>query len=1022
MLGSASMLAQTPPSEPPRILAQPVGVTLDAGFPASMSVTVSSNEPPAFQWFFQGAALVGETNAVLNFPAVRSDQAGDYTVQVFNSAGSVMSEAARLTVVNLPSSRDASFKVSKLQGVVTAVAVDAHGKILIGGGISGVSDASAVSLARLNPDGTADPTFIIPPNADSIIRKIVVAPDEKIYVGGDFTQFGGSPRVHLARLNADGSMDAGFIANIGSNGFVNVIGLQTDGKVLIGGTFDRVADQPRAGIARLLADGALDPDFQTEPGAGPLLGVGPSGEIVSAGTGSLPAMVKLQADGSIAPGWREAYKPATRFGFPIGRTGAIYIQRDGKVIFETVEEVSPPFGQNGYTCYCGSIRRLNSDGSLDKTFGATFDYLHSTFGFPTLNTIVEQADGKILIGGVFTAINDIPRNCFARLNRDGSLDQTFETFPEWIYHGHLVNEIALELGGRILVGSTFLFTEPIVRLIGGEKLPPGPIISKQPAHQTLAPLSGLALSVEAFGAPFSVQWYRNAKMVDGATSAFLTISSVTPSDAGRYFAVLWNSFGATTSSVSVVTTPSLIPKGTFDRNFHVQLTATANVNRFGLGPPWAAAVQEDGRILLSGDFGAINGVQKGRFVRLFPNASIDNSFVPPSIVPDNSIEQVLVLPQDSKIIIAGSLNSVGGVPRKRIARLEMNGALDQSFDPSQPATAAHLDELSTIRQLVRQSDGKLVAQVVSTNGATRRLIRFNVDGTLDDSYTVSESLYTFFGFTGTLAIQTDNKVLTVGQTEPVGQPVKPVLIRLNSDGTLDQSFHSGLAVDDLATKILVSPDGDFIVSTIRAPIPAFPDSSLSRLRSDGSRDANFKLPGTIIIRQLLGWSADGNILAIGYNFGTTRLLRILADGQIDPGFGAGVPLDERQGDDNLGYDETTWMPGVLNLGLGNSRMLVSRLFHSRSDFTYVNMNINIDSIYTDDLVYPPNLANAWLDAATFRGWVPAASNKVYNVEFKNSLDESDWTPLVRFRGEDLMREIADSAAGSAARFYRVRAE
>src|SRR5436189_5815022 len=79
------------------------------------------------------------------------------------------------------------------------------------------------------------------PNANGVVRVVVVQPDGKILIGGDFTTLapnGGATvtRNHIARLNADGTLDTDFNPN--ANSFVYAIALQADGKILVGGAFN----------------------------------------------------------------------------------------------------------------------------------------------------------------------------------------------------------------------------------------------------------------------------------------------------------------------------------------------------------------------------------------------------------------------------------------------------------------------------------------------------------------------------------------------------------------------------------------------------------------------------------------------------------------------------------------------------------------------------------------------------------------------------------------------------------------
>src|SRR6476620_11745176 len=92
------------------------------------------------------------------------------------------------------------------------------------------------------------------PNANGLVKVIVVQPDGKILLGGDFTTLspnGGLPvsRNRIARLNPDGTLDTAFNPN--ANNSVSSLAVQADGKILVGGTFSSIGGQTRNFMARL---------------------------------------------------------------------------------------------------------------------------------------------------------------------------------------------------------------------------------------------------------------------------------------------------------------------------------------------------------------------------------------------------------------------------------------------------------------------------------------------------------------------------------------------------------------------------------------------------------------------------------------------------------------------------------------------------------------------------------------------------------------------------------------------------
>src|SRR5207248_382278 len=89
----------------------------------------------------------------------------------------------------------------------------------------------------------------------------VIANNNKLLVGGDFTLFDGLQRSRITRLHLDGSVDVAFDAGTNVGGSVRVVGSETDGGALIGGAFTNIASSPLSYLARLQAGGVLSPTF-----------------------------------------------------------------------------------------------------------------------------------------------------------------------------------------------------------------------------------------------------------------------------------------------------------------------------------------------------------------------------------------------------------------------------------------------------------------------------------------------------------------------------------------------------------------------------------------------------------------------------------------------------------------------------------------------------------------------------------------------------------------------------------------
>jgi uncharacterized delta-60 repeat protein len=216
-----------------------------------------------------------------------------------------------------------------------------------------INGVSKNHLARLNANGTVDATFNIGNGVESGLWTIALQTDGKIIIGGLFSSYNGNSCSSLARINSNGTFDPTLVTT-GTNYFVYSCSVQSDGKIVVGGAFDTFNNVATSGVARLNSDGSIDNGFN-----------------------------------------------CTSFG----TTATIYgtaLQNDGKILAAGVFPA-----HNGFTG--NNILRLNIDGSLDDTFitGTGFDAY--------VSALTLQPDGKILAGGNFENYNNVEREYIARL-------------------------------------------------------------------------------------------------------------------------------------------------------------------------------------------------------------------------------------------------------------------------------------------------------------------------------------------------------------------------------------------------------------------------------------------------------------------------------------------------------------------------------------------------------------------------------------------------------------------------------
>ncbi|MGD9902716.1 MAG: hypothetical protein AB7U83_04535 [Vicinamibacterales bacterium] len=364
--------------------------------------------------------------------------------------------------------------------VVRAVAVQSDGRIVIGGFFAQVNGVGKAFLARLMPDGSLDGSFTTV--LDGFVETVVVQPDGKILIGGGFSTVNGVSAPALARLNAaDGSRDGSFASPIPSvlttvnavlrqadgqivaagfrpstqavvrftdagavdagftpgtpNGSVLALAQQTDGRLLVGGTFTGIGGVARGGVARLEATGALDSSFTTT---------------VSLGAGHGVYAMALRSNGTLLLGGR-------------------------------------------FTSFNGQPRNglalVDAAGQLDPAFVVS----SATGGVDNVQDIVVQPDGDILLAGNFVGFGQPSSAKLVRVDGTGTIDPSFvpRTFLGAGCCNGYVAAIALQADGKVLAGGSYA-PATIVRLPAA--IPNLPPTISAIADRTLVGAAGELLS------------------------------------------------------------------------------------------------------------------------------------------------------------------------------------------------------------------------------------------------------------------------------------------------------------------------------------------------------------------------------------------------------------------------------------------------------------------------------------------------------------------------------------------------
>jgi uncharacterized delta-60 repeat protein len=240
----------------------------------------------------------------------------------------------------------------------------------VAGAFRNYNAVTSYHLARLNADGSADTTFVVPGTGFNYqSNTVAIDSSNRMVVGGYFTSFNGTAINYIARINTNGSLDTTFNLNgTGFNNEVQSIVMDGSGKFMVVGEFTAYNGTAVGSIVRLNSDGSLDTSFN------------------SGGAGFNGAVWKMSLDSS------------------------------GKILagghFTTYNGVAANY-----------LARLNTDGSLDTSFSTGTGLNNDVYAVQT------DATGKILVGGPFTTFTSsggvVATPYLTRLNADGSLDTTF---------------------------------------------------------------------------------------------------------------------------------------------------------------------------------------------------------------------------------------------------------------------------------------------------------------------------------------------------------------------------------------------------------------------------------------------------------------------------------------------------------------------------------------------------------------------------------------------------------------------
>jgi uncharacterized delta-60 repeat protein len=445
-----------------------------------------------------GVTVVNATTITATTPA---GVAGSASVLVTTPGGT--NTANILYNYRAPGTLDL-LNVNVVGSAVYATAVQPNGQTIIAGSFSSVNGVPRSNVARLNVGGGLDMGF--DPKANGVVHSVAVQANGMILLGGAFStlQPNGAPapstRWCIARVNEDGTLDAPFNVRTSVRGTVHSIALQPNGMILIGGLFTSIqgtgemTQTPRNKIARLAASGALDMTFDPKANSTVLsIAVQPNGMILLGGS-----FTTLQPNGAPSPTARQyiarvdvsGVLDATFDPKANSDVSSVAVQTDLSILVGGAFTTLQPNGAGTPTMRT-NIARLNTSGGIDLTFDPKAN--------GAVRSIAIQADGGILLGGAFTTLqpNGAPstttRQYVARVHASGLLDTGFDPKANGEVHS-----VAVQADGAILVGGSFTALQPGADVAPTDRTLLARLINS-PATQSLSALDAMQVQWQRGG-------------------------------------------------------------------------------------------------------------------------------------------------------------------------------------------------------------------------------------------------------------------------------------------------------------------------------------------------------------------------------------------------------------------------------------------------------------------------------------------------------------------------------------------
>src|SRR6478672_4335263 len=682
-----------------------------------------------------------------------------------------------------------------------------------------------ISVSAFCQDGVLDLSFNTPiyPNppahngiySGGTIYSTKVLSDGKLLVYGAVADYMNVVVNKVFRLFPNGVLDTSFNVGIGPNSvvFSNVPGpdmicQQADGKLLIVGAFTSFNGVARNRIVRLNYDGSIDTAFN--------IGTGFNSQVTS---------VKIQSDGKIM-------------------CGGYFSSYNGSM--------------------CNNLVRLNQDGTRDTSFniGAGFAI---TSGSSYVSAF-EFINNKIVVGGYFDKYNNNVKKGIVQLNNDGSLDTAVFNGA-----GTIANERVRQIHYHPATNKIYI-AGYITSFNGVAKKN----LIRLNADGTIDPTFNLN--------------------IDFTTSSSQGIFEFGFFNDGKVLICGDFNINSNTNDLALFDT-----NGDLVSNFNFDNSEGANTLKI-----YSILINNNNEIYAAGNFQHVNIVltnQKGGIVKLHPNGDTDLSFNPvlgsngatisssfqlidgkllfclsdqynerplynSHMIKVNSDDGSIYLNEYNNykslpnyIATYGSNNISGEISYDNSGKIIVSGILPYKMNPNGTVDATFNDPVSYMvhvnvltRSHAVQSDGKIVfggnfrLNTGPNLNYRQRIARMNSNGTLDTSFNVGKgfngesSAGTEGYYVNSLQIQTDGKIIVGGNFTTFDNAVANNIVRLNSNGSQDITFLTGVGFNNTVRHVVLQTNGKMVVGGYFTTYNGTNAAYIVRLNNNGTIDPTFSSP------------------------------------------------------------------------------------------------------------------------------------------------------------------------------------